>query len=118
MPPLLDGHCEAQVQVSTPALTFLRQIGLEIERQCRLEENLPASQLYEIAQTAGVSVPGLRHQGDADQGAKTIGARLAPLFKESTTLAVGGYTVERFEIPQHREEGGSRLAKFYCFTKP
>lgn len=120
MVPLMDGHTEAQVRVSNPTLTFLRQIALEVERQCRLGEEMSASQLVDVAETGAISIPGIREQnaGDSDKAMKMVGMKLAPIFQSSATVAVEGFTVERIETLRERTDGnGSFPSKSYRFIR-
>ena len=119
MAPLMDGHTEAQVRVSNPTLTFLRQIALEIEQRSMLEEELSASQLLEIAQTADIAIPGLgqQHIGDDEKGKQRIGIKLAPIFKDHQTASVEGFVVERIEKAQANDKGGDFIMKLYRFSR-
>ncbi|HEX4084173.1 MAG TPA: hypothetical protein VHY22_04625 [Chthoniobacteraceae bacterium] len=116
--PLLDGHIEAQVRVSSPTLTFLRRIAIEVERADRLDEPLSASQIFEIAADEDVPIPGLKSQGHQDEarGRKVIGGKLAALFKTGSTLDLDGFTVTRTEEMRARDGGGDYSAKLYAFT--
>jgi hypothetical protein len=113
--PLLDGHQAAQDRVSNPALTFLRKLALAVADQGRTGERLIASELYEIAEAAGVDVPGMRAP-DESHGKRQVGIVLGRLFKDGNTVAVDTVAVTREEVETQREDGGTYTAKSYTFT--
>lgn len=110
--PLMDGHQTAQERVSNPALTFLRKLALAVIDQGRADESLIASELYEIADAASIDIPGLK-EPDEDKGKRVIGSLMARLFKESQTVEIDGFTVQRKEETKSRSEGGDYTAKTY-----
>ena len=90
--PLMDGHEAAQERVSNSALTFLRKLALAVADQRRLGEKLNASQLYELAEAAGVDVPGLR-EPDEEHGKRQIGSIMARVFKTGDRVVVDAFEV-------------------------
>jgi hypothetical protein len=113
--PLMDGHEAAQVRVSNPNLTFLRKLALAVVEQGRVGIPLTASQLYEIADTAGVDVPGLR-EPTQDRGMRQIGIVMGRLFKDCEAVDTEGFTVLRKETTAPRGGGGTYPSKTYTFT--
>lgn len=114
--PLLDGHRAAQERVSNPALNFLRAVALAADRAHRLGESFTASNLAELAESAGVPIPGLRQVGDERAAAKQIGIHLGRVFREGDgeAVEVDGFTIRRTEREEAREDGnGVRLLKAY-----
>jgi hypothetical protein len=115
--PLMDGHQDAQERVSNPALTFLRKLALAVADQNRLSESLTATELYEIADSAEVDIPGLR-EPDEDKGKRVIGSIMGRLFEVGDCLTVEGFTVTRLETTKEREDGGGTyIANTYQFEK-
>jgi hypothetical protein len=115
--PLMDGHQAAQERVSNPALTFLRKLALAVAEQNRLGEQLIASALYEIANSAEVDIPGLR-ETDEDKGKRQIGSIMARLFKTANSLTLDGFTVTRLEAETARHDGGGTyMGKTYQFER-
>jgi hypothetical protein len=57
LPPLLDGHIEEVLRISDPALSWLRQVGIAVEKDKRLDEGLSASELADICQAPGLEFP-------------------------------------------------------------
>lgn len=113
--PMMDGHKAAQERASNPALTFLRRLALAVRDDNRTGERLIASQLYEIAEAAGIEIPGLR-EADEEQGKRHIGIILGRVFKTGSVVEVDGFTVTREEAETRRETGGNYVAKSYTFT--
>jgi hypothetical protein len=112
--PLMDGHRAAQERVSNPALTFLRRLALAVRDDNLLGQPLSASKLYELAEDAGVDVPGLR-EPDADLGKRQVGIVLGRAFKSGDVVEVDGFSVTRSETETHRPDGGAYKAKTYLF---
>ena len=115
--PLIDGHGAAQERVSNPDLTFLRKLVLAVADQDRLEEPLIASALYEIADSTGVDIPGLR-EPDEDKGKRAIGKIMARVFKTTNSIGMDGFAVTRQETETERHDGGGTYpAKTYKFER-
>lgn len=112
--PLMDGHQAAQERVSNPALTFVRKLALAVVDQNRTGDTLIASELYEIAEGAGVEVPGLREPDEA-HGKRQVGIVLGRVFKDTTSIEIDGFTVTREEVEKQREGEGFYKAKTYVF---
>jgi hypothetical protein len=120
MAPLMDGHLSAQERVSTPALTFLRLIALEVERKGLLGQALIASQIYELAVDADVAVPGLSKDDERNEekARLLIGTKLAAVFKEGAQVELDGFTIARSQTVQDREGGkGLYMVKTYTFSR-
>jgi hypothetical protein len=117
--PLMEGHEGAQERVSNPGLTFVRKLCLALETDDSLETPLIASQLYEIAENAGIEIPGLRVP-DEDKAKRVIGSIMAKVFSKSDPLELDGFKVIRKESFHDREDpaaGGRYSSKTYLFTK-
>ena len=113
----MDGHQSAQERVSNPDLTFLRKLTLAVANQNRLEESLTASNLYEIAESAEVDIPGLRERDEA-KGKRQIGSIMARLFKNGDSLTLDSFMVTRHDSATTRSDGGGTYtAKNYRFTR-
>jgi hypothetical protein len=115
--PLMDGHQAAQERVSNPALTFLRKLALAVAEQDRLGVRLIASELYEIADSAEVDIPGLRAP-DEGKGKLLIGSVLARLFKARDYLILDDFKVTRYETETERSNGGGKYpSRTYQFER-
>lgn len=118
--PLMDGHLAAQERVSNPVLTFLRRVALEVAKEDLLGVPLITSRLFELADTAGIEVPGLRPADahDSEKARKVIGTKLAAVFKSSNTVDLDGFTIERGEEMHARDDGnGYKPLKTYTLTR-
>jgi hypothetical protein len=116
---LIEGHQGAQERVSNPGLTFVRKLCLALETDDSLEIPLIASQLYEIAENAGIDVPGLRVP-DEDKARRVIGSIMAKVFNKGDTVELDGFQVVRKESIRDREDataGGGYPVKSYIFTR-
>ena len=115
--PLMDGHQAAQERACNPALTFLRKLALAVAEQNRLGVRLIASELYEIADSAEVDIPGLRRP-DEGKGKLLIGSVLARLFKARDYLILDDFKVTRDETETERSNGGGRYtSRTYQFER-
>jgi hypothetical protein len=117
--PLMEGHEGAQERVSNPGLTFVRKLCLALEAEDSLETPLIASQLYDIAENAGIEVPGLRVP-DEEKARKVIGSIMAKVFNKGDAVELDGFRVVREESFRDREDataGGGYSMKTYIFTK-
>lgn len=114
--PLLDGHQGAQQRVSTPAMTFLRNVAIAAGQKDRLNRQLSASDIYALCQESSIPISGLS-QGDPDSGKRKIGSLLGPIFKNSNSVEIEGFQVTRTERKEQRAGGGDYLAKFYEFRR-
>ncbi len=123
--PLMDGHRETQQRMVSPELSWLRDMLLLVEKEGRCSEELRASDLIEMAELAGLEVPGLRpNETTEDQDAQkrcrqAMGVRLRKCFRaaskdEGQTIEVDGLAIERREdIDKHGNQ-----CKFYIVFRP
>jgi hypothetical protein len=79
--PLLDGHTEEILRVSDPALSWLRQVGIAVGKDNRLDEGLSASEILDICEGRGVEFPGAVLTKDPDQLAMYVGRLLGRIFR-------------------------------------
>ena len=115
LPPMMEGHDEVKVRVSTPGLGFLREMALRIKSE---EETFTASELAERAQIEEVPIPGWESEKkDPTALNKHMGSLLAKCFKESDTITVEEISIQREERDIPREGGGSWKSKVYLFRK-
>jgi hypothetical protein len=112
--PLLDGHQRAQQRISDPALSFLRSVALEVRAAGKLEAHFTAGDIVDLAEEAGIEIPGLRsgHTGDAR---RRVGVLMSRAFGQVDTIVVEEFTVTRTPWQHPRPEGGSYSTKAYQF---
>ena len=115
--PLLDGHHGAQIRVSNPALTFLRNVAIHVKSAGRLGESLPASAISELCEEYGLTIPHLQ-VGKEGHAARQIGVLLGRLFRESDTAPVDEFSVTRtIRTTARADGGGCHGVKFYTFRE-
>jgi len=78
-PPLLDGHDDAKITVSNPALVWLRAVAIAAEQSGRLDEEFTASSLAELSADAEIEIPACRSDSDEDRR-KRVGVLLHRLI--------------------------------------
>ena len=117
--PLMDGHTAAQKRVSNEALSFLRAIALEVDRNGQLGHGFTATEIGSLCHTHDIRIPGLSNQDDAHQSRLRIGGLMGRTFRETDSIDAEGY---RFAIKrdarEYRKESGDRaFASEYVFEK-
>ena len=120
LPSLLDGHVEEVLRVSDPALTWLRQIGIAVENDKRLDQGLSASDLVDICQAHNIEFPNKTSTTDLDQLARLAGRLLGRVFSDVSTneeLAIDRYEIKRESIAKKRDDGGDYTQHCYWFSK-
>jgi len=55
----MDGHQEAQLRVSTPALVWLRNLVLAVNEIGDLGQVLTATNIFELCESTSIEIPGL-----------------------------------------------------------
>lgn len=119
--PVMDGHQQAQERVSNPALVWLRSVALAVDQTGELGRELTATEIFNLCDSNGITIPGLREGGDEDKAKKVIGSIMAKLFRDSDTLDVDGYQVvreERYVVRENGNDGGGFKSKTYTVRKP
>ena len=115
--PLLDGHLSAQERVSNPALVFVRALCLAVEQEGRAVEAFSASGFVELADIHNICIPGVR-AGHEDRAAQQVGMHLSRLFKTNDEIEVDGFTIQRAERLEARQDGnGSYTVKTYKIAR-
>lgn len=119
LPPLMEGHKDAQLRVSNPDLVLLRELALKLQEAGQLNIPQKALDLQSICDQASIPIPGLSHGagGDADRGLKVIGMCLGRLFKMADSILVEGFRVTRQVVRTSRPDGGPMESKSYVFTR-
>lgn len=113
--PLMQGHRGLQSRVSDPAMIWLRELSLMLERE-GLADGLvefSASRLFALCREHEIRVPGGADSLDEVAGAKRVGQLMGRLFRDAVgdRLDVDGTPVCRLETT---DVGGRRI-KCYLF---
>jgi hypothetical protein len=117
--PLIEGHTEEVLRASDPALSWLRQIGMTIEKEKRLDEGLMAHEIIDIGQANGIEFPGVRGFISPDNLSMYVGKVLGRIFRDSSEITIDRYKVRKDTRKQYRpaNEGGDYSKHFYWFEK-
>ena len=120
--PLLDGLTEEILRVSDPALSWLRQVGIGVEKDGRLDEALLATEIVDICQAHGIDFPNKVFTTDLDQLAMYTGRLLGRVFRDvlaNEELAIDRYKIKRESVKQNRpsQAGGDFIKTYYWFRK-
>ena len=116
-PPLLGGHRAAQTRMATPALTWLRDVALAVVRVGRMGQWLRTHEILDVAEAAGLDVPGATEDTNLEDEAcrvkvlRAIGKRLGGCFRDDKAT-IDGVMIQRQHTPDHE----SRLRSEYQFT--
>lgn len=102
--PLIAGHREVQDRMSNPALSWLRDVTLAVERAGQTDRWLRTHDLlYIIAEVTDVEVPGLLDDADLEDDRdrskvlQAMGRKLTRCFSGGTKVNIDAETVERRE---------------------
>jgi len=116
--PLLDGHRDTQVRMSTPGLNWLRDVALAVRRADALDQWLRTNRILDIMANASVEVPGADEQTDfADdevrkKALQAIGRRMSKCFEGHNPWVIDGIEIMRQE---HVDAELRRSIKEYRF---
>jgi len=119
---LLDGHVDEVLRISDPALSWLRQVAIAVEKENRLNVGLSASDIVDICQARGVDFPNKTLTASLDELSMHAGRLLARLFRDvslNETLSIDRYEIEHESRKQSRlpASGGDFFKQFYWFRK-
>jgi hypothetical protein len=118
LPPLLDGHRNEQLRIASPALSFLREVALTVQTCEMCGEDLTATELANLCDSAGIDVPKCFPGTDIEKVSRRIGSLFGPLFKESEVIQIEGFEVTRTRTEVYDEDRKeNRESKFYCFRQ-
>ena len=119
LPPLLDGHEDAQNTIASPNRSFLRAVAHAARQAGRLGESLKATDLADLCIDHDVQIFAGRDNASLEDNvaARTIGKRLQPLFKDGTTYRVDEFEVERQTAQVVSSAGNSHFPKTYVFSE-
>jgi bifunctional DNA primase/polymerase-like protein len=115
--PLMDGHIDEVLRVSDPALSWLRQVGIAVETEGRLDDGLLAHEIIDICQTRGIDFPGVRGFISSDNLLMYVGKVLSRIFRDSSEITIDRYKVRKETYKQYRPEGGDYSKHYYRFEK-
>ena len=116
--PVMQGHPEAKLRMTNPALTGLRDIALAVDHAGRLEEPMRAHHILDIlADTPGAETPGVDVDSDLedkdtrDKALRAIGRLLGKCFRDQDEVEIDAFLVERSQT----KDFSGRDVKEYTF---
>jgi hypothetical protein len=119
MPPIMDGHQQAQERVSNPDRVFLRALAMSVARLAFYDKPLTANDIQTICESDDVAIPGLRGGiVDAERAARQIGCCMRRLFRDGEVIELEDCRVVRRITTKERTTGyGNYDVKTYVFTR-
>jgi len=98
--PLLTGHRAAQRRITSPGLTWLRDVALAVQAAGHCDEWLKSHQLLSIALEAGIETKGVDPDCADDDvlwknATRAIGRRMSELFKTDEAIEIDSLYVDR-----------------------
>lgn len=118
MPPLMDGHQEAQKRASSPELTFLRSVAVAIAARSNLGKDMKAREIFDLCEEANIMIPSLKPEKrhDDNAGPMAIGKTMGHLFGAKDKI-----NIDAFEVSRKTMRGGQGesdyASKVYVFTR-
>jgi hypothetical protein len=119
LPPLLENHREQQERISSPGLSFLREICNTISDAGLLEESLTAADIAGELEARHIDIPGkARASEDYNAGAAAVGRLLGPVFKNSEVREIEEFKVHRKQVLEYSaKKQANRPVKIYWFSR-
>ncbi len=112
--PLLEGHQIIQQSVSSPQLTWLREVCLQAERDDKLDFDLLAHNIAEICEFSDIEYPNKRKYQDAEAAFKYIGTIMGKMFSKQEVVVIDNYKVTKTEREIFNEKSRRhKLSKIY-----
>ena len=103
LPPLMDGHEEAQERASNSTLNWLRQVCIAVEADARLEEQLTASDIVDICQSHGIEPPGIPPKEPGSWLLMRVGQIMGKTFKDRDRIEIDAFEIQRTESVLYNE---------------
>ena len=114
LPPMMEGHRQAQERTSNPALSWLRTVCAIVP----VATGITASGIAELCAEHGIEIPGLRDGTNECKAMRQVGTLLARSFKAGDTVTLDEWTIKKSEENKIRDDGkGYFLIKNYKFSK-
>ena len=115
--PLMDGHEEAKERASSPQLSFLRSVAIQVGEELKLDQAISASTIAEMCIENNIEIPGLSpEKQNVEEGQKRVGHALGTLFGEKAELTIDNFKVVRAERSSTTMTGNPYRQKTYTFS--
>jgi hypothetical protein len=117
--PLLDGHSDAVTRVTSPGLSWLRALAVQVIKEGRGGMALQAGALVQLSADAEIPIPGVSADASDEVRTRRIGVLMQGCFKEKNELQLDSITVTRTVnseyVPAHQQHFD---IKRYTFRRP
>ena len=117
--PLMEGHHQTQLRMTNPALTWLREVAMLVDRSERCGQWLRAHQLLDLLEHADLEIPGVDEHADLEmddcrnKALRGIGKRLAKCFDPiGQDIEIEQWVVQRQEVTD--DAGRARKEYLFC----
>jgi hypothetical protein len=123
--PIMDGHRDAQLRITTPALNWLRDISLVVKRTHQTDQWLRTNDIIRLVQDEpNVDLPGLRSEADIEDESvhrsvlQACGRRLKKCFEKDDRIIIDGIEIQKRVVKVERPGGygGLNDTPEYLFT--
>ncbi len=115
--PLLDGFIEAKERSSNTNLSFIRQIGVLVERAGRLRMPLTATEIFRLCEEDGLEIPNHQERSE-EHGRMQIGKVFRHALNGKESIEVDDYRIHAIaQRVQRDDRRGSREMKTYEFHR-
>ena len=121
--PLLDGHRDTQLRMTSPVLNWLRDVALTVKRAGQCGQVLRACDILTlISEAPDLEIPGLAEGSDlGDETVRkavlqAVGRKLALCFKSGDQVLIDDITIRR--QTQHDSEGRRDLRAYVFESAP
>ncbi len=112
--PLLEGHQNIQQSVSSPQLTWLREVCLYAERYEKLNVDLLSHNIAEICEFSDIEYPNKRKYQNSEAAYKYIGTIMCKMFSKQGVVIIDNYKVTKTEREIFNEKiRRHKLSKIY-----
>ena len=111
--PLLEGLSAARSRVTSPQLSFLRQVVLRWVAIPRRTDTLTASMVATFCDDEGIEIPGLRATNNENAASQQVGRIMGALFRETCPVEIEGFRVTRHTNHGRTDAGNNTEVKSY-----
>ncbi len=111
--PLLEGMSAARARVTSPQLSFLRQVVLRWVAAPRNMDSLSASMIVTFCDEEGIEIPGLRATNNEKAAPQQVGRIMSAIFREDRPVEIEGYRVTRHNDHVRTEGDNNAQVKSY-----
>lgn len=116
--PLLDGHTEELLRISSPALAWLRRVAIAVDKQARLDEGLLPNEIVDICNAAGIEFSRSDRVLTLEQQNMVAGRMLGNVFSDGKQeIGIDRYLVRRDTKVEYNYSLRKNLPKHYHWFK-